>query len=790
MTDITTYITFFKDAAASIIKSADLTLEELKTRILETSAPTKARLPWLKLAVFGNKRTVKNSLRHDANVISITGVELDYDGPDDPNAEWIGFDEAVELVRAMHIKALVYTSPSHTAAAPKWRILAPTSMPLENNMRARLVARINGHMGCLIKKKESFTLSQGFYYGRSLENNNSNHMAIVLDGEYTDKRADLKQYEDAGKYNDGGKTSKGQGKAKDNFSQHAEDNSNAKSQGIHGFQKILSELGDGPDLKGFNDVLTRAAASYVALHDGNKFDRVKLKTLLREAINKAPKGPNRNQNDIVRYLSDYYLSDIIETAERKFVKERDKSIDDFIAYLPMHNFIYIPTGQHWPTVSINSCLPPVPVVNKKGQPVMKTGKHKNVQKTMEPSKWLDINNSVVQTTWSPGEPQIILNKVMPDGGGNGWIAKENSRVFNLYHPPTITPGNAAAALPWVNHIKKIYPEDADHIICFMAHRVQKPADKINHALVLGGAPGIGKDTLLEPVKKAVGPWNFQEISPSQIMAPFNAFLQAVVLRISEARDQGEVGQYKFHEHMKVICASPPDVLRVNAKHVIEYYIPNCCGVIMTTNHKTGALWLPSNDRRTYAAWSTCTQEDFEPGYWKDIWRYLGEGDGCSHVTAYLQQLDISKFDAKSPPKKTEAFHAIVDAGAPDKELEIADALDQLGAPDVVTIEQVLLIDPDLEDWVKDIRNRKQLHYRFENLGYIPIRCSDTKHGYWIILGRRQRIYQRENLAPNDALQAARALVGIWNADGQPPKANPIKSTVYTGPWTSKQKPRF
>ena len=36
------------------------------------------------------------------------------------------------------------------------------------------------------------------------------------------------------------------------------------------------------------------------------------------------------------------------------------------------------------------------------------------------------------------------------------------------------------------------------ITCF-AHRVQRPWEKINHALVLGGLQGIGKDTILEPV---------------------------------------------------------------------------------------------------------------------------------------------------------------------------------------------------------------------------------------------------------------------------------------------------
>jgi hypothetical protein len=48
--------------------------------------------------------------------------------------------------------------------------------------------------------------------------------------------------------------------------------------------------------------------------------------------------------------------------------------------------------------------------------------------------------------------------------------------------------------------------------------VQHPGDKINHALVLGGEQGIGKDSTLEPVKRAVGPWNFHEVSPTHLLA--------------------------------------------------------------------------------------------------------------------------------------------------------------------------------------------------------------------------------------------------------------------------------
>ena len=93
--------------------------------------------------------------------------------------------------------------------------------------------------------------------------------------------------------------------------------------------------------------------------------------------------------------------------------------------------------------------------------------------------------------------------------------------MNLYLPAQVALGDPQQAGPWLQHVRNIYPDHVDHLVAWLAHRVQRPQDKINHALVLGGMPGIGKDTLLEPVKAAIGPWNFKEISPSHLFAPFN-----------------------------------------------------------------------------------------------------------------------------------------------------------------------------------------------------------------------------------------------------------------------------
>ena len=54
-------------------------------------------------------------------------------------------------------------------------------------------------------------------------------------------------------------------------------------------------------------------------------------------------------------------------------------------------------------------------------------------------------------------------------------------------------------------------------------------EKPNHCVVLAGPPGVGKDALLEPLKYAVGPWNFREIAAGDVMSAHNDFMKSVVL---------------------------------------------------------------------------------------------------------------------------------------------------------------------------------------------------------------------------------------------------------------------
>ena len=353
---------------------------------------------------------------------------------------------------------------------------------------------------------------------------------------------------------------------------------------------------------------------------------------------------------------------------------------------------------------------------------------------------------------------LIEDRLVDEGG---WIARNGVRCFNLYRPPEIKLGDSKAAGPWLEHLEKIYPEDCVHIALWLAHRVQRPEEKINHALVLGGAQGIGKDTILEPVKHAVGPWNFKEASPPQVMGRFNGFLKAVILRMNEARDLGEFDRYTLYDHMKPYTAAPPDVLRVDEKNLKEHSILNCCGVIITTNHKTDGVYLPPDDRRHYVAWSDYVKEDFSEEYWNKLWGWYKHG-GLSHVAAWLYNTDLGDFDAKAPPPKTAAFWAIVDAGGAPEDAEFADALDALARkgeppPNAVTVDDIRRATDsgDFREWLGDRKSMRQIPHRMEACGYLAVRSNYAKDGKWVIAGKRRVIYVRKGLSAHDQQLAAK-----------------------------------
>jgi hypothetical protein len=175
-------VTRFRSFAATTRTQMRCSLGSLADIILRTDAETKDALPWLKFATSGNKRTDKNSLRHDANVISVTDVEADYDGGR------MTFDEAHETLQKQGLASVLYTSPSFTEVSPRWRVLCPLTEELPPARRDHLMGRLNGLFRGVFAG-ESWTLSQSYYYGSVKQN--PSHRVTIIEGQAITEHDDL-----------------------------------------------------------------------------------------------------------------------------------------------------------------------------------------------------------------------------------------------------------------------------------------------------------------------------------------------------------------------------------------------------------------------------------------------------------------------------------------------------------------------------------------------------------------------------------------------------------------------
>jgi len=420
------------------------------------------------------------------------------------------------------------------------------------------------------------------------------------------------------------------------------------------------------------------------------------------------------------------------------------SLDDFHAYLPMHQYLNVHTRELWPAPSVDGAVPWIGEGKKK----------------LKPSAWLDTYRPLHQMTWHPGKPALICDQVVQV---SGWLPHKGARVFNLYKaPPMMKSGDPTAAGPWIEHLRAIYPDEADHITKWLAFKLKHPGEKINHALVLGGPQGIGKDTLLEPVKTGIGSWNWHDITPQQMLGRFNGWAKGVIVRLSEARNLGEVDRFSFYENSKTIIAAPPDVIRVDEKNLREHYIVNVLGLVITSNNKTDGLYLPADDRRHYVAWSNVDKTAFSDDYWKQLWQWYADG-GTQHVIAYLRSLDLSGFNPKAPPPKTPAFWAIVQAGEAPESGELRDILDSMenAGKDTSAITLGDLIESaeyiglhSLADELRDRRARRSIPHRLDRMGYVAVRNQNAADGLWVASTRRQAIYAKSNLSLADQMRSA------------------------------------
>lgn len=440
--------------------------------------------------------------------------------------------------------------------------------------------------------------------------------------------------------------------------------------------------------------------------------------------------------------------------------EQYENREDFYYYGPEDKYYQVEKRAWYTSSAVAKVLRPVP-----------TG-----SKPVPGDEWIASHRPVNEVGWYPGEEQIIEGRRLTD---NGWEECEGWKALNTYQPSTIRLGDPEKAGRFIEHTKRVYPDHYQHILDWLAYKVQNPGIKINHALLLGGPPGVGKDTIIESVVPAIGKANVADIGPKAFERDFNPFAKSVLMRVSELHDQGEKSRNSFYEHMKTYIASPPNTIFVNEKHRQEYPVPNVTGVIYTTNSRTGGLWLPEDDRRHFVAWSELEASCWSEGYFRSYFSWLYDEGGAEHVAAWLHAQDLSYFDPGMPPEKTVSMRAMVHASQSQEYDEFLSIFTQLSWPPAVVMgdlvaqantamtaaEEAMGGEADFALWLKDRRNRKLIPHRMEEQGYVKVLNPNASEGKWIVKATAVTIYARTTLTPDERVSAAREKLAKVGSEG-------------------------
>ena len=105
--------------------------------------------------------------------------------------------------------------------------------------------------------------------------------------------------------------------------------------------------------------------------------------------------------------------------------------------------------------------------------------------------------------------------------------------------------------------------------------------------------------------------------------------------------------------LKHLTANPPHTLRVNEKYTKPQTVPNLIQLVGFTNRRR-PFTVDMNDRRWLAIWCQRNPIADKAGQQtlKDYWKWI-EGGGAALVVGWLRERDISKFNPRERPIRTD-----------------------------------------------------------------------------------------------------------------------------------------
>ncbi|NDH54508.1 MAG: hypothetical protein EBY24_21625, partial [Betaproteobacteria bacterium] len=279
------------------------------------------------------------------------------------------------------------------------------------------------------------------------------------------------------------------------------------------------------------------------------------------------------------------------------------------------------------------------------------GKHPKVEASVSFDEYRQDKGAraLVGITYAAGESVLVAREGLVYG--NRWRDARPEPV-------------AADVSAWLRHVERMVPIEfeREHLLNALAHKVQFPSHKINHAILLGGNHGSGKDTLFAPFFWAIGgkaKANCSLVKNEDLNSQWGYALECEVMEIAELRQAEAKDRRALENTLKPIIAAPPELLMVNRKGLHPYYALNRVFVVAFSNERV-AISLPSEDRRWFVLWSEAGKLPEAEAV--ALWNWYEHRGGFAAVAAYLHTRDVSAWNPNAAPPMTEAKMIMVEHG--------------------------------------------------------------------------------------------------------------------------------
>ena len=610
------HLSLFADPYASTLDQREISWPDLCAYLIAPPEyPSKDACPLLKLAAFGSTVSAKGSLRHDANVIFVSGVEGDHD------AESISPQDAAALLRQAQVAGLIYTSPSHTPERPRWRVLAPLSQNYAPSARWELAARLN-HIFRGTLAGESFTLSQSYYFGRVA---GREYQAHVVEGYYLDTLA-LPALYPAARPNANGDFALTDGPVPEWRGPTDDDDlirralQSKSAAGAFGGRASFADLWEAnvdvlsqvyPPSKAsepYNaSVADAALASHLAFWTGRDGERIQ-RLMLRSGLVR-----DKWERD------DYLPRTITEMLARPGEVLQDKPMEEAAtlkaaAGAPMQSDV---TGQTFlsPEAQKELFIGCVYVQDRHrvlvpGGALLKPDQFRVAYGGYVFAMDL-VNERTTRNAWeaftesqSLRAPRADTICFKPDRGAGEIVQQVGETAVNIFWPVQV-PRKQGEASRFTQHLAKLLPDanDREILLCYMAACVQHQGHKFQWAPLIQGAPGNGKSLISRCVAEAIGRRYTHWPKASKLAAQFNGWMVGKTFyAVEDIHVPG--AKMEIIEELKPMITGG-DGLEIESKGIDQVSTDICGNFIFNCNSQSD---LPkTNDDRRYAVFH-CAQQ--------------------------------------------------------------------------------------------------------------------------------------------------------------------------------------